>query len=104
MANNDEGRPPDDSQAQFPSKETREFHRKLEPKAHALAERICSSVDLEFPFSEGIFEQIDYAFSKLSKRLALAEWCLSNKHDLKGYQSRAIAMELMWQGELRDET
>ena len=101
MAKNDKGRPPGGLQGKFP-KQSREFHRTLERKGHALAERICSSIDLDFPFI-GVFKGLDYAFSKLSKRLALAEWCLSNKHNLKGYQSRAIAMELMWQGELRDE-
>ena len=99
MAKDDKGRPPDDPQAKFAG----EFHRTLDREGHALAELICSSIDLDFPF-QGIFEDLDYAFSKLSKRLALAEWCLANKHDLKGYQRRAIGMELMWSGEPRDES
>lgn len=103
MAKDDRTRPLGESQEEFPSKEVREFSQKLSPKAHALAERICSRVDLEFPFSRGVFEQIEDAFYQLSKRLALAEWCLANKRDLTEYQIRAISLRLMAKGEFRDE-
>ena len=104
MAKDSKGRPPDDSQAKFPSKEAREFHRKLEFEARTVAESVCSSLDLEFPFSKGAFEQIERAFSKLSKRLALAEWCLFNQRGMESYQSLGVELELVWPEERRDET
>ncbi len=100
MAKNDKSRSLDGLQDNL----SRVFKNRIQRKANKLADFFCQSQGLCFPSPlQDFSKSLTATIQGISKRLALAEWCLENEHSIGEYRRRAVIMLLMQQPKQSDK-
>ncbi len=100
MAKNDKKR----SLGVLQEKLSRAFKNRIQRKANKLAGFFCQSQGLCFPSPlQDLSKSLTATIQGISKRLALAEWCLENEQSVSEYRRRAVIMLLMQQPKQSDK-